>query len=173
MGRGLLLPILLVLALLAGCGYHSPRGGEGALTGVQDLHIELFENRSAEPFLEDHLTAAVVRRFARSAAVRLVEAPDRADAVLSGVIVAYDRDAAAYGRDDDIREYLSAITVEAALRRPGEAGELWSGRLKWNREYAAGLDGDKAAREERETGAIEESSRRLADELFHRIQDGF
>ena len=69
-----------LLGLLGGCGYHRPGSGDN-LGAVRTLHIQLFENATYEPFLENELTNAVTRRFLRTGRWRLVEDPARADAV--------------------------------------------------------------------------------------------
>lgn len=163
---------IFCLLLVAGCGYHLA-GGEGDRLpeGVRTLYIPLFENRTKEPFLENLVSEAVIRRFARALAIEVTENPKRADAVLSGVITSYSSHPMAYGRDDDITEYFSVISCLATLRSVQDNRVLWKGSVFWQQEYQASFD--RGLEESGEALAQEEISVRLADELFTRITENF
>jgi outer membrane lipopolysaccharide assembly protein LptE/RlpB len=166
-----LLLLVLFLSALGGCGYHLPGRGDHLPAGVETLRIELFANRTVEPYLENRLTNAVTDRFIRGRALRLTEDPARADAVLTGSVTAYATRPISYDRNDQITEYRSAVTIAATLRRASDGRVLWKGTLDWTEEYPASLD--KGAQEENEAAAIEVIAARLADELFFRIMEGF
>jgi outer membrane lipopolysaccharide assembly protein LptE/RlpB len=166
------LPLLLViLSLLAGCGYHPPGRGGNLPAEVRTLHIELFANRTAEPFVENGITDLVTDEFARSRYLRLSEDKERADAVLSGAVSAYSTVPISYDRNDEITEYRSALTITATLRRAADGKVLWKGDLSWDEEYPS--SDDKAVQEDNEAEAILLISDRLAEELYFRIVDNF
>ncbi len=164
--------LLLGLALsLAGCGYHVPGTSGGALSEVQTLYVQLFENERFEPFLENELTNAVSSQLARKRDARLVESAVLADAVLSGTITDYQTAAVSYNRDDNIAEYRSTMTIVVMLRRTRDNKILWKGNASWSKEYFTAID--KTAQEDNEAEAIDEISRRLAEEIYYRITDDF
>jgi len=166
-----LFAIVLLSLLLAACGYRL-QGRDDALPGeVRYVYVELLGNATYEPFLENGMTNALIDRLARSPAVELVEQPDLADALLTGTVLRYDNDALSYAGDDDIVEYRVRMTVETVLRRAENAQVLWKGQASWTEDYLASVN--KTAEDDREEAAVGEIDRRLADELYGRLVDGF
>ena len=166
------IPLLLWLLVAGGCGYRLA-GGEGDRLpeGVRVLYIPLFENRTKEPFLENLVSEAVIRRSSRALGARVAEDPKGAEAILSGTISSYSNHVTAYAGDDKITEYRSAIGCQAQLRSTVDNRVLWKGSASWRQEYRASLD--RGQEESGETLAQEEISQRLADELFARVTENF
>lgn len=163
--------LLAVALLLGGCGYHLPGRGDNLPADVQSLYVELFANRTVEPFLENRITDAVIDWFASKRDFTMVEDRSRADAVLSGTITAYDTKPISYDRNDVITEYRSTLTIAVTLRRSADERVLWRGSLGWSEEYPASLD--KSAQEDNESAAIDVIGDRLAQELYFRIMENF
>jgi len=170
MMRGaILLP--LVILLLSGCGYRL-QGRVDTLPGdVRYLYVELFSNKTYEPFLENSVTNEVVERFARHRQLEIVEEPVRAEAILGGRIVKYKNSALSYDRNDKTAEYRSRMTVRAELRRADNGEVLWKGTVSWREDYSTSRD--KTVQEDREQAAIQVVSERVADEIFSRVIDNF
>lgn len=166
------LPLLLViLFLLTGCGYHLSGRGNNLPPEVQTLYIELFANRTAEPYLENRIADLVTDEFARNRDLALREDKEQADAVLSGAISTYTTVPISYDSNDEITEYRSALTIAATLRRTSDGKVLWKGDLSWDEEYPS--SDDKAVQEDNEAEAILQISERLAEELYFLIVDNF
>lgn len=166
-----LLPLVALLSLLGGCGYHLPGRGNNLPPDVQTLYVEIFANRTTEPFLENRITDLVTQEFARRRSLRLIEDAARADAVLSGTVASYASSSISYGSDDEVTEYRSSMVISAHLRRSADGKTLWKGTLSWTEEYPS--SDDKTVQEDNEAAAIEEISARLAEELYFRIVDNF
>jgi len=165
--------LLFCLGLFWGCGYRLS-GGEGDRLpeGVRIVYIAMFENRTSEPFLENLVTNAVIRRFSRALNVEVVEDPKAAQALLGGTVTSYQSIASAYsGREDNIAEYSSSITCQAVLRSVEDNRVLWKGSVNWRQEYRASFE--RGLEESGEALAQEEISVRLADELFSRVTSDF
>ncbi|MEZ4599451.1 MAG: LPS assembly lipoprotein LptE [Syntrophotaleaceae bacterium] len=160
----------LLLAVL-GCGYHLQGRSDALPEEIRSLYIEMMENGTREPFLENAVTNAIVERFSRHQQLVLVEDRNRADAILGGRLVGYGRSAISYNPVDEIAEYRSEIALNAVLRRGDNGLPLWKGTVRWAEEYTTSRD--KALQDARESAAIEQASQRLADELYSRIVDGF
>jgi len=78
---------LLLLLVLAGCGYQT--GGKAATVppDVRTVAIPVFENRTQSYRLEQILTAAVVREFTTRTKYQIVHSKsDTADATLAGIV---------------------------------------------------------------------------------------
>lgn len=164
------LPLILLL-LLGGCGYQLSGRGTALPADVQTLHIELFANRTAEPYLENRVTDATTSWFARPHFLQLVEQAGAADAVLGGTVSAYSTAPISYDRSDVITEYRSIMTVDAVLRRSSDGRVLWKGQVEWSEEYPASLD--KGAQEDNEAAAIDVIAERVAQEIYTRILESF
>jgi outer membrane lipopolysaccharide assembly protein LptE/RlpB len=165
------LAILALLLILSACGYHFSGPNASLPGGGRALYIPLFVNQTAEPQLENRLSSIVSEVFARAGEISLVEAQERADAVLEGVISSYQSRALSYDKNDNISEYRATMVVAAKLRQVGDGRLLWQGTISWDGEYVAAAD--KALQEDLEQITIEEISRRLAEELYYRLLEDF
>ncbi len=162
--------LLLLLLLLAGCGYHRPGEGD-SLGAISTLRIQLFANRTYEPFLENVLTNAVTQRFQRTRSWRLVEEPAVADAVFSGTVVSFQSTPVSFDANDKVLEYRAQMTVAGELRRQEDGRVLWKGSVTWNEEYPGGLD--KGLQDDNKGAAIRLIAARLAEEFYFRVTDNF
>ena len=124
--------ILLVGALVAGCGY-STRSVN--LTGARTVYIEPFKNKINFgdesrrnlylPLLENKITNAVTDRFLFDGNLRVVD-KDKADLILQGELLNYQRDALRYTDNNDVQEYRITITVSMVLWDNVQQKPLWS-----------------------------------------------
>ena len=58
---------ILFVVLLAGCGYHVPGTSDSWAGGeAKTLYIQLFDNQTTEPYLENFITEALVAELSRS-----------------------------------------------------------------------------------------------------------
>lgn len=170
--RNLLLASLAVLLLLSGCGYHAP-GADDAWVGRQGetVFIDLFANRTAEPYLDNYVTEMVVRQLSRSRLFEITEDRQAADLVLAGTIVSFRNRASAYGSDDRIVDYRISMQVTARLSKR-ETGEiLWQDELRRREHYPATVD--KNAQLEARSLVARQAAERLAEDLHARLHDAF
>ena len=161
----------LFIVLLGGCGYHVEGSASRLPSDVRLLWVELFHNRTLEPFLENAMTDAVTDRFARGRALTLVRSAHQADAVFSGIVTDYETLPISFDRLDRILEYRSTMTVSASVRRVSDGSALWRGTLSWSEGYPAHID--KAVQRDNELAAVRVISERLADTLYSRIIEDF
>lgn len=160
---------LLLSALLFGCGYapvaHSPG------IGVRTLFVEPLVNRTTEPFLDSIVTNSLVERFGRDSRLRLVKRRADAEAVLSGDVAAYHRTSISYDSSDKIREYRSTMTINVAVRRNADGKTLWKNAVSWTEDSQN--SSDLGVQQDNETSAIQKIGERLAEQLYHRLQENF
>jgi hypothetical protein len=80
---------ILLLASLAGCGYHM--GGKADLLPdtVHTISVPAFGNATIRYKLTDRMPQAIAREFITRTRYRVVANPDTADAVLHGTILTY------------------------------------------------------------------------------------
>lgn len=111
--------IVLLAALLAGCGYHLS-GMSGKMPGdITALSIPVFTNATGKPGIESTLTSAFTTEFATT-----VQISENADAILQGVIKSYGLQSVSYSKNDVNQEYRLTIVMSLKMiKRDGTV--LW------------------------------------------------
>lgn len=162
----------MLLLVLGGCGYHAPGRGDSWLGGEgRTLYVELFANRTTEPYLDSVVTEEMAMQLSRSRLFELVEDRQAADLLLGGTVTGFDSHAVAYDADDRISEYAAVMLVNARLVRRGDGVVLWQGDLQRSETYPAAFD--KNLRQEGESLAGRIIARRLAEDLLSRFWASF
>lgn len=163
---------LLLAVALGGCGYHTPGASHDWAGGdARHLYVALFDNLTAEPYLENYITDALVAELSRSRLVTLTEAVELADVRLLGEVKDFHSHAVAYGTTDQITEYRATMTV--AVRLVGRGGEelLWSESLQRSEDYLASVS--KNLQLEGERLAAQQVARRLAEDIYASLLNSF
>lgn len=163
---------VLVGLLLPGCGYHVP-GADGQWVGQEGrtLYVELFVNRTAEPYLDTVLTDEISTQMARSRLVELTAQRSGADLVLSGEVTSFSSSASGYNPDDRISDYQAQMTATARLVRRSDNTVLWQGNLSRSETFSS--RDDKGLQRVGESFAARVAARRLAEDLMARLLDDF
>ena len=162
----------LLLVLLSGCGYHAPASGDAWVgQGGRTLYVELFANRTVEPYLDSVVTKEMAIRLARSRLVELTEQRGMADLVLDGAVTAFDSSVGAYDAADNISEYTASMTVKARLLRSSDGSVLWQAVLSRSETYPALVD--KSLQQEGESLAARVVAKRIAEDLLARLLTTF
>ena len=160
---------LVVLSVLAGCGYHFKGVGLSAPEGVQTIAIIVLQNRTSESGIETVFTGDLAYEFTRSKVLRVVD-KDTAEAILSGSIVSLGVDTIAHTASYDSDERRVTVTLDLVLKRP-KGQVIWSGGgLTDQEEYKVS---DKLTTESNKRAAIEVISKRLAEKIHNRILQDF
>ena len=162
----------LLLVLLSGCGYHAPTGGD-TWVGQEGhtLYVELFANRTVEPYLDSVVTEEVAIQMSRLRLVELTEQRGMADLVLDGTVTGFDSSVLAYDAADNISEYTATMTVKARLLRRSDGTVLWQDVLSRSETYPALVD--KSLQQEGKSLAARVVARRIAEDLLARLLTGF
>jgi outer membrane lipopolysaccharide assembly protein LptE/RlpB len=113
------LAVILVLALIAGCGYSLRPSLPG---NIKTVHIPTLQNRTQEPGIEDFITQALTTAVVTSGVARIAKDAEQADAVLDGAIVEYTLTSLAFDRTANVTQYRLQIALALTLkdRRNGE-----------------------------------------------------
>lgn len=169
--KRLWLSLILVL-FIAGCGYHVPGQGDSWVgRDGQTLYVDLIANRTAEPYLDNFVTASLVRQFSRSRLIELTEDRRHADLVLSGIIFNFDGSPQAYGRDDQITDYRVSMQVAVRLSDRASGEVLWQDELTRTETFFASFD--KNLQLEMQSRAAREVAVRLAEDIHAHLLDTF
>lgn len=164
--------VCLFVALFAGCGYHTPGAHDAWVGGdARVLYVQLLENQTSEPYLENYLTDALVAELSKSRVLRLTEDPAQADVLLSGEVSEFKSRAQAYSSDDRITDYRATMTATVRLVRRGSGEVLWQEKLHRKEDYLATVN--KNLQLEGQRLAAQEVSRRLAEDVSAGLLNNF
>ena len=128
----LLFCLFLIGSIVTGCGYsvRSSSLGRGKTIYIQPLKNKI--NYEAEntrniylPLLEVNLTNAIVDRFLFDGTLRIAN-KDKANFILQGELIGYQRDPLRYDENNNIQEYRITITVSMTLWDNVQQKPLWS-----------------------------------------------
>ncbi len=124
--------VFLLCGTLAGCGY-SVRST--SLGKYRTIFVEPFKNKISYstdqiknvylPLLEVKLTNAIADRYLFDGNLR-IKNKDRADLILQGELIGFQRDPLRYTESNDVQEYRITITVSLVLWDNIAQKPLWS-----------------------------------------------
>ena len=144
----------LALILLSCCGYSTRSLMPEYL---QRIHVDLFENRTLKPGLDEVATNAVIEAFRSGSNLRIVD-ESGADLVLEGGVSGYTKNPHTYTSDQTILEYK--ITIKYSVRCVDKVRNevFWEGDVS-----------DWALYETDEDQAILEAAKKAAERLVTNI----
>lgn len=166
----LLITAMLLLSI-AGCGYRLADEALHLPDNASILSIEMFENLTMEPYLENILTTHFTRRLLLLPDITLIENPVEAEAIVSGRILSYHVESSAFDGQNIVSQYRATMKVEAEFRRQSDGKVLWRGKLIRFQTFAADLDLKR--QDDLERIAQDILSIRLAEDLSARLTETF
>ncbi len=127
----LLIVSLAAACIFSGCGYST---SSLLPSHIRTVHVKNFRNkidygtqRKRDLYvslLEVMITNAVIDRFLFDGNLKIVD-EEKADVVLTGELLDYDKDALRYTDDEDVLEYRINIVVSLTLRDVAKEKVLW------------------------------------------------
>lgn len=123
-----LLPAAVALLALGGCGYQWVGQSSMLPKDAQTVYVEPFIGRSRDIGLEKELTSALRSEFYRRGQLRVVDAVEQADIILSGVVRSLETSVASVNRQDEVLQYVSVLVLDATLRRREPNEIIWRGQ---------------------------------------------
>jgi outer membrane lipopolysaccharide assembly protein LptE/RlpB len=159
-----------VLMVFVGCGYHLKGTGLSPPPGVHTIAVTTLENRTSESGIEIRFASDLVYEFTRSKILPVVDR-DKADAVLSGVIVSLQENTIAYTADYASKERRVTLILDLALK--GTDGRVIWSRRGLSDEEAYKVSPDKLATERNKRAAIDILLERLAERVHNTIFENF
>ena len=120
----LFLPLVSIMLLLSGCGYHvmtlsdvtqTPQTVKLGLSRTVTLAVRTFHNNTTYPLVETAVTQALKDMLQKTSGVILVNDPKRADVVLTGSVVALNEIPFALSSVVGIEEYQLEVILAAKL----------------------------------------------------------
>lgn len=162
--------LFLLFALLLvppGCGYRFSMGGD-LPSGVENISVRMFENRTGETGAEAVFTNAMIAELMRSG-VSIAQA-DSSDSILVGVIESVNVGTVSRRSIQVSTERRIAMTVSFKLfNRDGKL--LSSGRVSEAREYR--VTANRTATNAARLNTIRQISEDVAEQVRHRLCENF
>lgn len=163
---------VLFLLVISGCGYHTPAASDSWVAGeARTVYVQLFDNRSSEPYLENYITDALIAQLSRSRLISLTEKPDNADVRLVGFVDDFTDRARSYGSTDRITEYTATMSVNVRLLSKDSSEIIWQEKLKRSEDYQATVN--KNLQLEGQRLAAIRVSQRLAEDIYASMLNNF
>lgn len=169
-----LLPIVVLLAL-TGCGYHLVGTSTFLPPEVQNLNVELFENKTARADMDQRVAEALNLEWVRRGRFQLVDRRENADIVLSGVMSRLSVIAVSFDDNGRATEYQMTLTTEVRLhdvRGEDDPILLWEDKA-FSRRTSYSVDEDAVDYFDRQRAAMDELSREYSRSLVSAVLEGF
>jgi lipopolysaccharide assembly LptE-like protein len=106
--------LILLAAVLGGCGYHFAGAGPDIPNDARTISVRLFGNRTRELGLEVHLRQAIADEFRRRGPLRVAEGRE-GDLVLSGEIRHFASVPVAFSATDQAVQYQGILQISVKL----------------------------------------------------------
>jgi len=166
--------ILLIFFTLfvSGCGYHVPGASESWVGGdARVVYVQLFENMTAEPYLDNYMSDALVEELSRSRVFELTENVEAADVLIGGTVDNFKSRAVSYSSSDRITDYRATMTITVRLLNNGKDQVLWQKKMGRSEDYSAAVN--KNLQLEGERLAARQVARRLAEDIRAQLLNNF
>ena len=122
----LTLPVLAVLLLTCGCGYHSPYAvPDGKALPEAGIHLKVWENRTNELGLESTIGQALADWIIQSKHLRIKTSSSDADYELSGILLSTGDSGTSYDAHDLVQILKTVIHMSFTLK------ETKTGKIVW------------------------------------------
>jgi hypothetical protein len=120
--------VYLAFLCLLGCGYQFAGQSDQFPKDVRSVYVEPFLNRTRDVGMEHEMTTALRSELYRRGQLQVVDLPDQADAILSGVVRSFSSTTASVNRDDEVLQYEAVMLVDVTFRRRQPSEILWRGQ---------------------------------------------
>lgn len=164
--------LILLTLLVAGCGYHVPGTSDSWVGGdARIVYVRLFENMTAEPYLDNYMTDALIEELSRSRLFELTENRDAAEVLIGGTVDDFQSDAVSYSSSDRITDYRATMAVTVRLQNNGGGQVMWQDKLRRSEDYSAAVN--KNLQLEGERLAARQVAKRLAEDIRAQLYNNF
>jgi outer membrane lipopolysaccharide assembly protein LptE/RlpB len=160
---------------VAGCGYHLVGTSTYLPPEVQSLHVKLFENKTARADMDQRVAEALNLEWVRRGRFQLVDRPDQADIVLSGVMSRLSVIAVSFDDSGRATEYQMTLTTEVRLhdvRGEDDPILLWEDNA-FSRRTSYAVNEDAVDYFDRQRAAMDELSQDYSRALVSAVLEGF
>ncbi len=168
-----ILPVLLIFAVVAGCGYSFSPGGEYIDKGIQTVYIDNLANRTSEPNVENNFRSALIDQFRKSSRFKLADRKEEADAILRGSIVNLSSSHLSYSRADVAKEDRVTAVLDLTFEERVSKKIIWSNSaFSWYADYAVDST-NTLTTDTNKKAALDKLATDTADRAYRLMMSGF
>ena len=165
--------LLILLALMVtGCGYHVPGATEPWVGGdARVAYLQLFENKTAQPYLDNYMTDALVEELSRSRLFKLTEDAAVAGVTIGGNVDDFKSKAVSFSSTDRITDYRATMSITVQLLDNASDQVVWQEKMSRTEDYSAAVN--KNLQLEGERLAAQQVAKRLAEDIRSKLLNNF
>ncbi|MDD2736464.1 MAG: LPS assembly lipoprotein LptE [Desulfuromonadaceae bacterium] len=171
MRRGRILPYLLLLFTLTGCGYHLTNAQTFRNNNFRNVWIPYFSNESISPTAQTVLRRAFYDELHALRGLDPAASQETADLSVKAKLISYSSTAVSYNAHDQAREYKLSLKIELEAFKNGQPLPLWKGQLQSSKQYPA--DANLALQRNAEEQALDAAARILAHRFISAIEESY
>jgi len=165
---------LLMLAVLAGCGYRFTADSSTRLPAGQKVWVAYFQNTTVYPAASVVVKRALFDQFAALRGIQPAATPAEGDLVVEGTLTGYEAGNVSYTATDIVKEYRLTLSAEITVRRRGDdktIKPLWKGPVSAWQDYpvASTIELQRS----NEDAALLAASRKLAQQVIWNLEQGY
>ncbi|MFQ5525992.1 MAG: LPS assembly lipoprotein LptE [Thermoanaerobaculia bacterium] len=164
--------LILLSALLSGCGYALVGRTSTLPEDVRNIYVEALKNTTRRSQLEQVLSRAIADEFVTRRRFEVVSDRSQADGVLTGTVNLFAIRPVVFDESARATEYEIVIGAAMQFARPGGAEILWKqDRYSFRELYEATVTEEDFF--SRQDVAIEEVAKKFAETLVIDLLEGF
>lgn len=162
--------LLVSVSCLSGCaGYRLGDVKPSKLRDIQTIAVNTFKNNTFHPRIEALVTNTVIKQIQQDGTYRITT-PDKADAILDGVVLRIGRGPVRFVRGNALatREFNLGVTVGYTLRMPNGKALTAPGAISGRTSFFVGTDVNADERQ-----ALPLATEDLAVRLVSQLSEGW
>ena len=164
-----LLPLLLLLLTMAGCGYYNPNMLPDEELGPQvRLYVPVWPNSTNELNLETNIRNAISDWLMQSKRITLVGSQAEADYVLNGTVTSVSYPGLSYDITDIAKSLKAVLTVNYTVKEVATNRILWQ-MNGYSLEETYNLGGSTAQTDVNKRQALQTLTDKLGEQIYIRL----
>ncbi len=160
-------PLLLILALAAGCSHYG--FSAAAKTHISTIAIPILENETLQYGAEIGITDALIEQFTTDNTLRIV-GEDEADSILRGAVVLYERPVMSYDAGGNPLEYKVRVVARLVYEDVTRASTVWEDEVEGWAVYSVSGGTSELTTEEQ---ALERAFEKLSEDVLAKTVQGW
>lgn len=167
-----LVPLILFVFLLPGCGYHLAGTGSSLPQHIKVVGVPIFQNNTQGYQVEQKITSAINTLLIQRGKYKVIPEEQGADAVLNGTITSVSLVPVTFNANGQANEYNVIISAKVTFTDEIDKKILFTNPgFTFRGQYA--IDQSQLAFFDRQSQAVDEIAKDFAESVVSAILEGF